>query len=296
MSFDTIFKVGGIRDLVQADLAAKPKKERKPEAPVERSDVAAALETWTRVQTMKPLTPEDYLRVSNIVNQDFCARAVVLASLNRISLTRTVEIHSAYIMDLGTKIHELVQVYLGELGILIGDWQCSECLTITENTYYPGKCVCDHGNWRYVEKTIESKEYRLRGHYDGLLMPVRKTEGVAGVDRLLEIKTVDAQVFHRMTAPKVPAVHQTQIYMKLRGMPKGHILYAPRGKPKDVALFKGFDVDLDSNIVQPYLDMSKRIFDAITGAGPVPDCACSPMQKNSCQVIRQCVDTAWKRP
>jgi len=297
MSFDKVLGVVGIRDLIKAEPLAKPHKEKKPEPPVAKSDVASALEMWTRVQVVKPLGPEDFIRVSNIVNQDFCPREVALASIHNLTLTRKVDIHSGYIMDVGTKIHELVQTYLGQLGILIGDWRCPECLTIVENTYYPAKCVCGQdGEWRYVEQTIESKQYHLRGHYDGLLMPMKRTDGVTGVDRLLEIKTVDAQAFNRMTAPKVTAVHQTQIYMHLKGVPRGHILYAPRGKPRDPALFKGFDVDLDNSIVNPYLEMSQKIFDAITGAGPVPEATCAPSRRAYCQTLKQCVDTAWKTP
>ena len=180
-----------------------------------KSDVVAALETYQRVQRMYPLTESDYLRVSHIVQSDFCAREMVLASRFKVVMERRVPLEEALMLDLGTSLHTLLQQYLGTLGILIGDWGCEECRVVQENVPLPQQCpLCKSKRFKFIETAVFNRMAGLSAHYDGKLF--------GDVFRLLEIKSTGLRWFLKLTAPKTSAVHQAQLYMFLTGI-KNHV-------------------------------------------------------------------------
>ena len=117
------------------------------------------------------------------------------------------------IFDNGHAVHNRIQGYLAEVGIL-----------------------------RQGEVAIQNKEYEICGHADGIV----ELEGMQGV---LEIKSMNASTFYSCHEPKPEHLVQLNVYMFCLDIPRGCLLY----ECKDDQRLKEFYVKMDPIILDPVL-------------------------------------------
>ena len=117
------------------------------------------------------------------------------------------------IFDNGHHVHQRLQGYLKEAGILLES-----------------------------EVPVASEEYEIRGHTDGIIK-------INGMEGLLEIKSMNARNFHSAYEPKPDHLIQVNVYMFCAGIPRACLLY----ECKDDQRLKEFFVKQDPEILNPVL-------------------------------------------
>lgn len=117
------------------------------------------------------------------------------------------------IFDNGHGVHDRLQKYLKDIGMLIG-----------------------------AEVPVENEEYEICGSADGILQ-LGSREGV------LEIKSINSNGFYSTHEPKPEHLIQVNVYMFCLDIPRGCILY----ENKDNQELKEFYVMLDNGILDPVL-------------------------------------------
>lgn len=172
-------------------------------------------------------------------------------------------------MDVGTAFHGMEQQkYFGPSGSVIGFWSCSNCHRLENRSLMPHptkpctntvvvrginnkpirELPCEeHGMWEYVEVDARDEELKISFRID---LVVRLSDGVAVVD----IKSMDADLWERLEQPSPKDVVQLQIYMwlleKLFGETTryGILRYVNKGKQnKDP---KHFTLEKDPKVEQ----------------------------------------------
>jgi hypothetical protein len=123
------------------------------------------------------------------------------------------------IFDNGHAVHERLQGYLEEIGIL-----------------------------KRSEVPVENEEYEIKGHTDGILE-------VGGFEGVLEIKSMNSTQFYSCYAPKADHLIQINVYMFCLGIPRGCLLY----ECKDDQELKEFYVKQDAQILDPILEKIKYV-------------------------------------
>lgn len=200
----------------------------------------------------------------------FCERSLALQAHypgSREEFSSTLE----FVWKIGTAVHDIVQDLLGKARVLWGKWRCKKCKAVTsgfrpryqcpcsasceENCIWPmgfesRECgLCPLGvQYDYMEHEVESREYLVRGHFDGLLRLER--------DSLLEIKTINTREFGFLQRPKPEHVLQARIYDLLGPRTENIVmLYIDKGgndPPKE------FKVEQDNAEVMALLRRLKR--------------------------------------
>ena len=123
------------------------------------------------------------------------------------------------IFDNGHGVHERLQKYLKEIGVLLE-----------------------------AEVPVENVEYEICGTCDGILK-LGKREGV------LEIKSINSNGFYATHEPKPEHLIQINIYMFCMDIPRGCILY----ENKDNQRLKEFFVKQDLAILDPVFEKIKLV-------------------------------------
>ena len=123
------------------------------------------------------------------------------------------------IFDNGHHVHERIQRYLKEAGILL-----------------------------QAEVPVENEEYEIKGHTDGII----EIDGTRGV---LEIKSMNANTFYSAYEPKTDHLIQLNVYMFCLEIPRGCLLY----ECKDNQELKEFYIKQDSRILNPILQKIKYV-------------------------------------
>jgi len=123
------------------------------------------------------------------------------------------------IFDNGHSVHERLQRYLKEAGILLED-----------------------------EVPVANEEYEIRGHTDGII----EFNGTTGI---LEIKSMNANTFYSAYEPKTDHLIQLNVYMFCLKIPRGSLLY----ECKDNQELKEFYIKQDSRILNPILQKIKYV-------------------------------------
>jgi hypothetical protein len=134
------------------------------------------------------------------------------------------------IFDNGHGVHERLQTYLENPGILL-----------------------------QAEVQVESKEYEITGHTDGILE-------INGVKGILEIKSMNANTFYSTYDPKPEHLIQVNIYMFCTGIERACLLY----ECKDDQALKEFYVKQDEAILDPTLDKIRYVQKCLR-KGKVPE-------------------------
>jgi hypothetical protein len=127
------------------------------------------------------------------------------------------------IFDNGHAVHDRLQGYLSEIGILI-----------------------------QTEVPVENKEYEVKGHADGVIE-------INGVKGILEIKSMNANQFFSSYEPKPEHLIQVNVYMFCIGIPKACLLY----ECKDNQELKEFYIKQDLNVLNPVLEKIKCVQECI---------------------------------
>jgi hypothetical protein len=118
------------------------------------------------------------------------------------------------IFDNGHHVHERLQAYLKEAGILLES-----------------------------EVPVASEEYEIRGHTDGIIK-------INGMEGILEIKSMNARNFHSAYEPKTDHLVQVNVYMFCTSIPRACLLY----ECKDDQRLKEFFVKQDPAVLNPVLE------------------------------------------
>ena len=133
------------------------------------------------------------------------------------------------IFDNGHAVHDRLQTYLGNAGVLL-----------------------------QAEVPVRSREYEIIGHTDGIL-------SMGGVKGILEIKSMNANTFYSTYEPKEEHLIQVNIYMFCTGIERACLLY----ECKDDQALKEFYVKQDRAILDPILEKIQYVQECLrTGKEP----------------------------
>jgi hypothetical protein len=240
---------------------------------------------------------QDIIHPSEMSHGDWCPKATYLRIKNlRAGSTFTKEAFSFQALNIfqhGHEVHHKWQTWLGDQGILWGDWHCREC-----NAEWTGmsrhRCPnCRSWNVRYDEIPLSAeRELLISGSADG---------GVPDHNALMEFKTVGAGTL-RMEEPELLKSHthktvdgkqlidfeglwrginrpfsshqkQGQIYLHicaLRGLKFDRVIYIYESKFHQGT--KEFVVKRRQSLIQPLLDSATEIKEALDDGGPAPQC------------------------
>lgn len=117
------------------------------------------------------------------------------------------------IFDNGHGVHERLQAYLKEIGVLV-------------------KC----------EIPVDNRDYEIKGHTDGIIR-------LNGLDGVLEIKSMNSNQFYACFEPKPDHLVQLNTYMFCLDIPRGCLLY----ECKDDQTLREFYVKQEPAILNPVL-------------------------------------------
>lgn len=174
----------------------------------------------------------------------------------------------------GNGIHNCLQFWLGQAGILFGDWECPVCRNTLGQSYVvhdalgpPGECPLHGVTLRYREYDLEYEG--LTGHPDGLLLDSADQGGYS----LAEFKTLQHRGFRggsytypdwlTIKKPYGPHVEQANAYAcmvpKIKGIriTKVLIWYVSIDRPTWQP--KVFEFDPDWSRFQKHLDVVRQI-------------------------------------
>jgi len=126
-----------------------------------------------------------------------------------------------YTFDIGHAIEDLIrEQYLKEH--MYGVWQCVSragegedniCGKTQEGGYWEGECPdCGWVNWKYQEVEFISVEYFLHCSLDGILL-------LGGEFYLLEIKSINEELFKKLYKPLDHHEWRTQVYLNCMNTP-----------------------------------------------------------------------------
>jgi len=127
------------------------------------------------------------------------------------------------IFDNGHYVHERLQRYLEECGILF-----------------------------QVEVPLENKEYQIRGTCDAIIR-------IGDKDGIVEIKSCNQNVFYSLHEPKAEHVVQLHLYMFMSGIPRGVLLYECKNDQE----LKNFFVKQDPEVLEPVLEKIKYVQECV---------------------------------
>jgi hypothetical protein len=136
---------------------------------------------------------------------------------------RAFDARTLRIFDNGHHVHDRLQGYLREAGILI-----------------------------QAEVPVANEEYEIRGHTDGII----EIHGIRGI---LEIKSMNARNFHSAYEPKPEHLVQVNVYMFCAGVSRACLLY----ECKDDQALKEFFLRQDPAILDPVLEKIRYVQDCI---------------------------------
>ena len=123
------------------------------------------------------------------------------------------------IFDNGHAVHDRLQGYISEIGIL-----------------------------KKSEVPIRNDEYEIKGHTDGIIK-------IGEVEGILEIKSMNVNTFYSLYSPKEDHLIQVNVYMFCTGISRGCLLY----ECKDNQELKEFFVKQEANILDPILEKIKYV-------------------------------------
>lgn len=161
------------------------------------------------------------------------------------------------IFDMGHAIHDIIQGYFWDMGVLKGSYKCLKCDKIYHDLVSPDACPSgikshERKHLKYKEVRMVDEEHRINGRCDGIIL-------VDGVEHLMDIKSIQNRTektpdqyfcFEDLEdGPKSDHVVQLQLYMWISGIPNGHLLYVA----KNTHMIKTFNIPYDFSILEPHL-------------------------------------------
>lgn len=172
------------------------------------------------------------LHPSDMVSNEWCYRASYYHLLGETPVGRDHSFKLINIFEEGHIIHGKWQMWLEEMGVLYGLWECQICgskkWATSDDLDAEAEHTDDHcGPWDYREVPLNYEPLRIAGHSDGWIKGM-------GDDLMLEIKSIGVgtlryeaaellkennndfdKAWKALKAPFAKHVSQVQIYMKL---------------------------------------------------------------------------------
>lgn len=165
------------------------------------------------------------------------------------------------VFDMGHAIHDIVQGYFWDIGVLKGDYYCLACDKYANDVLAPARCPnCDASrrHLQYKEIQLKDEEHGIRGRTDGILL-------LDGEEHIMDIKSIAnraAKTSERQFCfedlehgPKEDHVVQLNVYMHISGVHRGHLLYVA----KNDHMIKSFAIPYDSKVLEPYFQEIKYL-------------------------------------
>lgn len=222
----------------------------------------------TKEKKKKPKTIPKTFNPS-LITFGYCKRLKVAQLADVVTLYRDVPAPKQQLMfDIGHKLHDIVQGYFWDIGILEGNFYCYKCYKEWWDTSPKIHKECGTKSrklLRYNEVVLKDQEHLMSGRADGILhLPVEKeTER-----HLVDIKTIANQpsysgpnqfFFEHLKDEGAKQAHiiQLNLYMWMSKIHKGHLLYLAKQSHQ----LESFYFEYTPGLIQPYLDDIKEVME-----------------------------------
>lgn len=167
----------------------------------------------------EPGRPLERIHASDITYQDrpFCPRErAILIRDKKKPPTQRLSTSENITYGIGHWLEDKLIETFADAGMAIGDWKCNHCGTVYKFCKRPWKCgtktggnVCGHKHFSYVELRITSPMTGISCGIDLVLeMPGQAKH------KMVEIKSMDKDVFKTLQAPLAEHGVRTKLYMR----------------------------------------------------------------------------------
>lgn len=234
----------------------------------------------------------------------YCPRKLILQELLNAYPEVRESVSRGLAFEIGSVVHETFQRKVLPSFDLYGNWRSCDGNVIEglkpQSAHYCGRCC-----WEYNELRFEyplGHDWYLVGSIDGLIK--YKSEWV-----LIELKTMDGDIFRGLESPLDDHFIQTQIYLNLIKQSNKYsyinaakIVYINKDYGKKYKckcgnvldmhkrLFKSFHIKYNSTIGQKYIDNAKSVIKIYENK--LPNRVCDSTQQGfkqyKCHVVTQC--------
>lgn len=180
----------------------------------------------------------------------FCPREIIYRGL--VPVKKKISAKLAAKFDIGHAMHWWYQnKYFGPMGVLKGCWRC--CCGNEEFGFMPKNFCsnCKMKAWEFVEPSVSISEYFILGHADGIL----EKDGKRWV---LDLKTIDPDMFKRLSEPLSSNVIQIRVYMWALNIDKGLLVYIDKSSNDDLPI-KEFEVEQDKKTIEDVIEKANLI-------------------------------------
>lgn len=218
-----------------------------------------------------------------------CPRRQVMDERHPITTVHSAKTKAKF--AIGHALHHWYQnKYFGPMGILRGNWMCLRCQKRYKDCLMPTepckKCGSKDG-YEYEELTVRSTEWDIAGHVDGIL-------DIDGVSYVMDIKTMDPDMFKRLTAPYAPAVFQVNLYMWMLNIHRGVLIYLDKSA-NGITPLKEFPVDFDPEAIT-VMQSKVSSYRIAKSSKTLPPRLCAEVacpRARGCPHSEQCFDDTW---
>lgn len=200
-----------------------------------KEDVFAALDKALSSDNVFEAEYTGTVRASSL---PFCQRQYVLYHCTDIAAVQQTDFHSAAAMEMGTALHSVAQRFLGQAGLLYGNWKCPKCRKLHEDLQGPVSCC---GESCIYEEYSLRHECGITAHPDGVCL---KLPDGSDFRAIWEFKGCHPK---KMAAMKQPiwrhSLFQANFYLNLvnekknLGLEHIVIVYVDRGVPSNRKYF-----------------------------------------------------------
>jgi hypothetical protein len=176
------------------------------------------------------------------------------------------------IFDNGHSLHFRLGKNLEDTGYLKGIWECKKCRYEHGRNHKlgslkPSSCNhngCESSYFRYKELKFLDDETMMGGSIDAILclhnfemngMLITDKDADEDSHMIVDFKSIRAESFKTLTAPKMNHITQMQIYFYLSGLKYGKFLY----ENKNDQMFREFLVERDETFIQEKVAQAKQL-------------------------------------
>lgn len=171
-----------------------------------------------------------------------------------------------FVFDMGHAIHDILQGYFWDLGILKGSFKCTKCDKVFHGLTSPTQCpsgIQSHTRkfLQYREVIMRDEVHLINGRCDGILV-IDDEEHLMDIKSIQNktLKTVDKQFcFEDLEdGPKEEHIIQLMLYMWMSGIHRGHLVYVGKNNHQ----IKTFAIPYNFLLIAPYLREIEYLMDA----------------------------------
>lgn len=263
-----------LRTFSEEDLKLRPQpraKKPKSDAPDLKGMLQRERLRWKKRQTPFP------------ASTNFSPSSLTYSLCERAKVAQIAGFHTIYheaaapklqlTFDMGNAIHEIMQNYFWEAGVLEGEFRCTKC----EKSFWavsPKECpnVKSHSkrHLKFKEISLLKPEYQLKGRSDGIIlfgderhyMDIKSIANSSANphEKQLTFEKLDEE------GPRESHIVQLMLYMFMQqqnpdypelNITKAHLLYVGKNSHQT----KSYYIEYDETVIQPYLDQIQRVLD-----------------------------------